>query len=91
MQIQLLFTIPVWPRCRLLLLLPGCSARVPACLAMWQLAAAARLGKLKVFPGDIFWCERRESLVTYILTVIDATSVLKYYMSPHFINYQLKF
>ena len=48
MQIQLLFTIPVWPRCSLLLLL-CCSARVPACLAMWQLAAAARLRKLKVF------------------------------------------
>ena len=49
MQIQLLFTIPVWPRCSLLLLLLCCSARVPACLAMWQLAAAARLRKLKVF------------------------------------------
>ena len=49
MQSQLLFTIPVWPRCSLLLLLLCCSARVPACLAMWQLAAAASLRKLKVF------------------------------------------
>lgn len=47
--------------------------------------------EIESFPGDIFWCERRESLVTYILTVIDATSVLKYYTSPHFINYQLKY
>ena len=89
MQSQLLFTIPVWPRCSLLLLLllgkgPGLPGNVAAgCRGQPQ--------EIESFPGDIFWCERRESLVTYILTVIDATSVLKYYMSPHFINYQLKY
>ena len=91
MQSQLLFTIPVWPRCSLLLLLgkgPGLPGNVAA-------GCRGQAQEIESFPGDIFWCERRESLVTgevtYILTVIDATSVLKYYMSPHFINYQLKY
>ena len=93
MQIQLLFTIPVWPRCSLLLLpllllLLGKGPGLPGNVAA---GCRGQAQEIESFPGDIFWCERRESLVTYILTVIDATSVLKYYMSPHFINYQLKY